>query len=69
MTDDAPEFEPDYPTFMEMGSRKRQAMVRELAFELFQHSCPNTGGPPSISPEECFAHAEAFVAEAQRRGY
>jgi len=64
------EYEDDsFKPVCEVPKNQRRFYVLELANELFQYSCPDNGGPPSISPEQAFTFAEEFVAEAVRRGY
>jgi len=40
-----------------------------LAQDVWMGSMTIKGEAPKLSPEEAFSHAEAFVAEALRRGY
>lgn len=60
----------DYePKISDMGEGQKAACIRAMAFDLFQYSCPDSGGDPTISPERAFTLAEEFLVEAERRGY
>lgn len=65
------EYEDDenYKPLCEVSNNQRKFYVLDLAEKLYVYSTSNDGGLPKVSPEEAFASAESFAAEAMRRGY
>ena len=69
-----PEYDDDAPRALAASEKwELREYTLNLARSLYEYSVPQVGGPaggvPAMSPEEAFTHAEAFVAEAIRRGY